>query len=147
MDLEAARQALAEAVAAGAADANPKMRFRVARSLLRDMATQATEGPLGQSLADAIRATEERPNTTAMRVFAVVLVHALGVPGLVDTGLPAIQRFLERVLHHTLRRARYPFEGTADQKRLALERLHLTIEDDMRPLEPSIPTWIPGHWP
>jgi hypothetical protein len=65
----------------------------------------------------------------------------------VNTGFLAIVRYLERVLHHPLRRALYPFDGSTDRKRLVLERLHATIDEHMRPLEPSIPTWIPGNWP
>lgn len=54
--------------------------------------------------------------------LGLALVDTLRVHGLIEGGFPAIEAFLERVLHET-------------------------IEDDMRPLEPSIPPWIPGHWP
>ncbi len=146
VDLDADRQALADAIATVNTDANPRTRFRLARLLLRDRATQAIGGAEGAILADTLKLAEGRANTPDMRAFAVLLVHALGVPGLIDTGFPAIQRFLEQVLHHPLHRARYPFDGTSDSKRAVLERLHTTIEEHTHPLEPSIPTWISGNW-
>ena len=147
VDIDAERQVLAEALAIGDGEGNPRARFRVARGLLRDRAAQVLGGTAGATLAETLTLAEGRANMPQMRGVAILLVQALGVPGLIDTGFPTIQRFLERVLHHPLHRARYPFDGTSDRKREALERLHETIDDLLRPLEPSIPTWIPGNWP
>jgi hypothetical protein len=117
VDLDAERRALAEAVAVGGGEGAPRARFRVARALLRDRAAQALGGTVGATLADTLKLADGRANTPEMRALAILLVHAIGIPGLIDTGFPAIQRFLEQVLHHPLHRARYPFEGTSDRKR------------------------------
>jgi hypothetical protein len=74
-------------------------------------------GEVGATLADTLKLADGRANTPEMRALAILLVHAIGIPRLIDTGFPAIQRFLEQVLHHPLHRARYPFEGTSDRKR------------------------------
>ena len=146
MDIELARAALHRALDPTA----PKqMRFRAARQVLIDggiTACQLTPRP-GMALDDVIRAAAEAPASDARRGFAVLLVHALGVDGL----LPArseterlIQSFLERALLNPLRRAGYPFDGTAYDKRQALAGLHATIEEHLRPPEPSIPRWLHG---
>ena len=96
----------------------------------------------GVSLDEVVRIAAETPPTEALRTFAVLLVHALGIHGL----LPArgeterrIRSFLERVLLNPLRRAGYPFDGTPHDQREALARLHMTIEEHLRPLEPTMP--------
>jgi len=136
------RQVLTEALGHGPPDAPPKIRFRAARAMLRDRAADATGASAPLPLPEILRLAEAHAITPELRGVAVLLVHALAVPGLVDTGFPAIQSFLERVLQHALRRAGYDFDASPDRKRPMLERLHETLDEHMRPLELSIPTWI-----
>ena len=142
MDSSAARQALTDALDNGPRDAPPRIRFRAARAMLRDRAAHAIGASATLPLPDILRLAEAHAITPKLRVLAVLLVHALAVPGLLDTGFPAIQSFLERVLQHALRRAGYDFGASPERKRLALGRLHETLDEHMRPLELSIPTWI-----
>jgi len=136
------RQVLTEALGHGPPDAPPKIRFRAARALLRDRAADAIGTSAVLTLPDILRLAEAHAITPELRGLAVLLVHALSVPGFVDSGFPAIQSFLERVLQHALRRAGYDFQASPDRKRALLERLHETLDEHMRPLELSIPTWI-----
>ncbi len=147
VDPDAERAKLADAIALGQGETHPRARFRLARALLRDRAMQALDGTAGAPLAETLQRAEGRPNTPALRALGVLLVQALGVPNLIDAGYPAIQRYLEQVLHHPLHRARYPFEGSAEAKRACLERLHVSLAEHMRPFEPSIPLWISGNRP
>jgi hypothetical protein len=55
-----------------------------------------------------------------------------------------IQSFLELALLNPLRRAGYPFDGSAYDKRQVLAGLHATIEEHLRPLEASFPWWLQG---
>ena len=99
------------------------------------------------TLAEVLRAAVDAPPSEAGRTFAVLLVHALAIPELLPTrgqGAKDIQTFLERALLNPLRRAGYPFGGTAYDKRQALARLHATIDEHLRPPEPSIPLWLHG---
>jgi hypothetical protein len=153
MDIEAARFELNRALNS-AAHAN--LRFRAAIAVLADCGTRALSiapgsGPSprepGPSLDAILRIAAEAPPTEARRAFAVLLVHAIAVPGL----LPArgetarlIQSCLEHALLNPLRRAGYPFDGPRYDKRQALEALHATIDEHLHPLEPSIPRWIHG---
>ncbi len=79
--------------------------------------------------------------------FAVLLVHALSVPGLVTAEASRGQfdrdlcGLLERALPTVLRRHGYPFDGDHYAKRRSLERLHSTIDELMRPFEPTFPQW------
>jgi hypothetical protein len=101
----------------------------------------------GLSFGDFVRIAIDAPATETRRAYAVLLVHALGVPGLLPARGQAAsdtQSLLERALLNPLRRAGYPFDGTPYDKRQALGRLHLTIDEHLRPPEPSIPRWIHG---
>ena len=55
-----------------------------------------------------------------------------------------ILALLERALLNPLRRAGYPFDAAPYDKRQALARLHATIDEHLRPFEPSIPRWLHG---
>ena len=143
MDLEAANAALTEALTAGAP---PEIRFRAARAVLAarggEIAGVATDG---LSLDTVVRLAAAAPRSDPRRMFAVLLVHAIGVPGLLplrgESGAQ-IQQFLESALLNPLRRAGYPFGGSAYDKRQALEALHTTIDAHLNEPEPSIPHWI-----
>lgn len=138
MNLEAARAALART----GTDLN------AARTVLIDFGTESVgPGSGARSLADLIRIAANAPPSRARRDFAVLLVHALGVDGLLSNrgeAADALRSFIERALLNALRRAGYPFDGTAYDKRHALAGLHATIEEHLRPLEPSIPRWLHG---
>lgn len=146
MDLEAARAELSRAAATAAPSTG--MRFRAAHDVLAARGVEAL-GITGAGLAldEIVRIAIEAPPTEARRAFAVLLVHALGLPGLLPTrGRTAddVRLFLERALLNPLRRAGYPFGGTPHDKRQALARLHATIDEHLRPPEPSIPLWLHG---
>jgi hypothetical protein len=92
----------------------------------------------------------EAPPTEARRAFAVLLVDAIGAAGL----LPLrgafgsdVRRFLESAMLNPLRRAGYRFDATAYDKNLFLNSFYITIDEHLRPLEPSIPRWLHGVSP
>lgn len=142
MDLDKARADLARASRTGT-DLN------AARAVLIDFGAEAfaLPRPGARSLVDIIRIAANAPPGRQRRDFAVLLVHALGVEGLLpnrgDTA-DALRAFIERALLNALRRAGYPFDGSAYDKRRALAGLHATIDEHLRPLEPSIPRWLHG---
>jgi hypothetical protein len=149
MDIEAIRAQLSTMLGVAVpAD----QRVRAAREWLVKRGTETLQIPPhpGIALDEIIRVAIGAPPTEARREFAVLLVLGLGIDGL----LPArgnterlIQSFLEQALLNPLRRAGYPFGGTAYDKRQALAGLHTTIDEHLRPLEPSIPRWIHGVAP
>lgn len=53
-----------------------------------------------------------------------------------------MRSFLERVSLNPLRRAGYPFDGSPYVRRRALARSNATIDEHLRPFEPSIPRWV-----
>ena len=90
------------------------------------------------------------PSTVARRAFAVLIVHALGVDGLVaskssrgqfDRDLSA---FIESALPTILQRSGYPFGNETYEKRRSLERLHTIIDELLKPLEPTFPPNVQG---
>ncbi len=99
------------------------------------------------SLHDVIRLAARAPATPARRDFAILLVHALAVDGLVSVRSNARQfdrdlcDFMESALPTVLRRFGYPFGGETYERRRSLERLHNSIDELLRPLEPTFPNW------
>jgi hypothetical protein len=145
MNLDLARAALAQA----ALPNHLQPSFRGARDVLIEFGCAALEIPRrsGLSVHDLVKLAEEAPPSDARRAFAVLLVDALGIPGLLTDRGEAERHtrwFLERALLNPLRRSGYDLGGTAYDKRQALARLHETIDEHLRPLEPSIPRWIHG---
>lgn len=143
MDVEAARVEMVRTFNAATPDARPAL------AVLIDRGTQALaiapSNPL--SLDDIVRIAMDAAPGEDRRDFAVLLVHALGLKGLLPTRGETerhIHSFLEHALLNPLRRAGYPFTGTSYEKRRALAGLHLTIDEHLRPLEPSIPRWLHG---
>ncbi len=127
----------------------PGASFHGARDVLIAFGCEVLEIPrhAGISVHDIVSLADDAPQSDARRAFAVLLVVALGFPGLLpDRGEAECrtQSLLERALLNPLRRAGYDFDGTAYDKRQALARLHETIDEHLRPLEPSIPRWIHG---
>ena len=146
MDLEAARSDLVRA-ATGSSQSGP--RFAAARLVLVNRGVEAVGMALrpGISLDEIVRIAIDAPSTEARRAFAVLLVHAFGIPGLLPSRGPtadAIMALLERALLNPLRRAGYPFDGSPYDKRQAVAVLHATIDEHLRPPEPSIPRWLHG---
>jgi hypothetical protein len=149
MDIEAAR---AELTGALDGTAHGELRFRAAREVLINRGIEALEilPRPGISLDEIVRVGAGVPPTDARRAFAVLLVHAIGIEGLLPTRGETeghIRSFLERALLNPLRRAGYPFDGAPYDKRRALAGLHATIDEHLRPLEPTIPRWIHGVGP
>jgi len=149
MDSEAIR---AELIGALGVTAPVEQRVRATRELLITRGIEALQIPPhpGIALDEIIRVAIAAPPTEARREFAVLLVYALGVEGVLPTRGETermIQSFLERALLNPLRRAGYPFNGTAYDKRQALAGLHATIDEHLRPLESSIPRWLHGVGP
>jgi hypothetical protein len=52
--------------------------------------------------------------------------------------------FMESALLNPLRRAGYPFAASTYDRLRFLERLHTSIEEHLRPLEPTFPPWLSG---
>jgi hypothetical protein len=149
MDIEAIRARLS-----GTPDiaAPTEQRVRAAREWLIQRGTETLQIPPrpGTALDEIIRVAIGAPPTEARREFAVILVCALGIEGLLPTRGEIerlIRSFLEQALLNPLRRAGYPFDGSPYDKRRALASLHTTIDEHLRPLEPSIPRWLHGVGP
>jgi hypothetical protein len=149
MDIEAARTEIARALGDVTPDGPAGPAFRAAQMALinHGIAALSVTPSSGLFLDDIIRTAVDAAPTADRRDFAVLLVHALGVKGL----LPAhgeternTHLFLERALLNPLRRAGYPFGGTGYEKRQALAGLHVTIGEHLRPPEPTFPGWIHG---
>jgi hypothetical protein len=90
------------------------------------------------------------PATADRRAFAVLLVHALAVEGLVasrshrgqlDRDLCA---FVENALPTVLRRYGYPSGTETYERRRSLERLHTMIDELLQRLEPTFPPGMQG---
>ena len=149
MDLATARAELTQTVCDATRSGDAKGSSQAAHAVLIRHGIEALG--FGQSTAltvgDILRIAAETPPGDGRRDFALLLVHAVGVTG---TSLVRgeterlLHSFLERALLNPLRRAGYPFNGTAYEKRQALLALHATIDEHLRPLEPSIPSWIHG---
>jgi hypothetical protein len=149
MDIEAIRAQLSGTLGLAApAD----QRVRIARDWLIKHGIETLQIPPrpGIALDEIFRVAIGAPATEARREFAVFLVLALGMDGLLPIRGETerlIQSFLELALLNPLRRAGYPFNGTAYDKRQALAGLHTSIDEHLRPLEPSIPRWMHGVGP
>ena len=102
-------------------------------------------------LPELIRRAASAPAGPARRTFAVLILDALAVPGLLvaDRSPTRLERnvctLLEQALPHALARSGYPFGGDLDSRRRHLVLLAASIDDYLRPLEPSIPTWLSGR--
>jgi hypothetical protein len=153
VDLRQARLDLARALEAAAAAPHGTDRFHAARQLLVGSGAAALhiDPATAAGLTDIVERALRAPPSRARRVFAVLLVDALAVPGLLSARSSQarlgrdIQALLESALPDVLLRAGYPFAGDLDAKRQALARLHASIDEHLRPLEPSIPAWLSGR--
>jgi hypothetical protein len=99
--------------------------------------------PVGQpSIAAAIRLAMEASERSKRRACAVLLVHALTVPGLIPAASSGdLCALMEGALRDVLLRCLYPFGGAIEEKMHVLQRLHAAIGELMQPLEPTFPNW------
>lgn len=102
------------------------------------------------SLHDLLIIAVNVPPTIGRRAFAVLLVHALAVEGLVASESHrgqldrSICAFVESALPTVLQRSGYPFGSETYERRRSLERLHTMIDELLQPLEPTFPPGIQG---
>jgi hypothetical protein len=151
MDLEQARRDLARALDEQA-EPNTEKRAQAARQVLvaAGMEALGLDAASRPSLADAVRLAVSAPQSPARRGFAVLLVRALGVDGVVATrsnrgGLDRdVCAFVETALPSVLQRAGYPFGAETYERRRALGKLHATIDELLKPLEPTFPPRVQG---
>jgi hypothetical protein len=146
MDHEAARAELTRALDT-APSGGPRVRAGLQVLIAHGVEALGVAPRLAVSLDNILRAAIDAPQSDARRAFAVLLVHALGVPGLLPSRGETprlIQTFLESALLNPLRRASYPFDGSAYEKRQALGTLHATIDEHLRPMEATMPSWLHG---
>jgi len=148
MDFEAALHDLRQALD----KPNAETRIRTARRVLvaRGEVALGLEHTGRHALHDLITIAVGAPSTVARRAFAVLIVHALCVDGLVasksshgqfDRDLSA---FIESALPTILQRSGYPFGKETYEKRRSLERLHTMIDELLKPLEPTFPPNLQG---
>lgn len=142
MDIKAACEQLAHVLTAG--EASRDARFRAARQLVVDQCLMALGRELrsGVTVAAAIRMVAETNDRSAQRDCAVLIIHALAVPGLIPPAASAdVCTLAESGLNSVLLRSGYPFAGSLAEKTAVLARLHRTIGELMQPLEPTFPNW------
>ncbi|HEY2615730.1 MAG TPA: hypothetical protein VGI78_00170 [Acetobacteraceae bacterium] len=143
-NLEAALRDLATALAASDRERSRDAKMRATRQVLvRHCVALLGIELLGQpSVAAIIKLAAESPTRPARRFCAVLMVHALAMPGLVPPGsFGTVCALVEGGLYDVLLRCGYPFGGSIEQKMHVLERLHATIGELMQPLEPTFPNW------
>jgi hypothetical protein len=145
MDMDGLRRELADAVVAGRQARLRAARMRPAREVVARRCFAALGlGPSGPQIEAAIRLALKATDQAPRRTCAMVLVHALAVPGLVPSGPTGDACLLiEDTLRPALLRCRYPFSGTMEQKLGVLAGLHSRIDELSEPMEPTFPTW-PG---
>ncbi|HLY91448.1 MAG TPA: hypothetical protein VKQ27_20870 [Acetobacteraceae bacterium] len=96
----------------------------------------------GASITSMIRLAAESQNSVAKRDCALIMVHALGIPGLIPAkDSTDVCILIEGALRAVLLRCGYPFSGTVPEKLAVLQRLHRTIGELMQPYEPTFPNW------
>src|SRR5215469_1532210 len=102
--------------------------LRAARRVIRDHGVNALQLPDHPDLAAVLASAAAAHQTPQRQSFAVLIVHALGVNGLLPAQSAAdICRLIETSLPKVLIRAGYPFSGSTPEKLQSLARLHLTI--------------------
>ena len=105
-------------------------------------------GPV--SLHQIIRHAAQASQSAERRAFALLVVHALRIKDAVRPRGSAVQfdrdvcTFVESALLNPLRRAAYPFTASTYDKMQILSGLHATIDEHMKPLEPTFPPWLSG---
>jgi len=150
LTLEQARQRFAELLAPSA---DPPDRLQQARQWLTARGTEAVpnETAAAPRLPELIRHAAAAPASPARRIFAVLVLDALAVPGLLLAGSSRTRlerdvcTLMEQALPHVLARSGYPFGDDLDTRHRHLVARASAIDESLRPLEPSIPTWLSGR--
>ena len=145
MTIDEARRDLAAALAT--ADARGRDRaLRAARQVVVDRCAGALGlAPPVRLPLDAVIRLVADAQQPARRDCAVLLVHVLAVRGLVPAAWAGdVCALVENALRGVLLRCGYPFGGPLRERVDVLERLHLTIDELMQPMEPTFPNWIQG---
>jgi hypothetical protein len=144
MDLDTALRDLAEAVTAADGRRGRDARMRAIRQVVvsRFVALLGRDVPGQPSLGDVIRMATEAPMRPCRRACAVLLLHALAVPGVIPSVLAGeVSALAESALRDVLLRCGYPFGAPVGEKMHVLERLHSRLNELMQPLEPTFPNW------
>lgn len=144
---QAALSELAAALAAVDTTSGRTRRLGAARQVVaRHCLVRLAITPAGQPALDAaIKLAVAAPAQSVRRDCAVLLVHALAVPGLVPTGsLGDVCALVEGALRRALLRGAYPFGGSIQIKLQSLAQLHARLDELMEPLEPTFPSHIQG---
>lgn len=152
MDFEQARRELDAALASGPAETVAD-RQRAARLVLMTRGAEALQIEASPTLGlpGLVGIAASAPATPDRRAFALLLVHALGVVGLVRQNAPRhgaldhdICRLAETAIASVLLRAGYPFNAATYDRIRFLEGLHATLDEHLRPFEPTFPPWLHG---
>ena len=147
MEQQHARHALDDAILAVNEPVESRART-VQRILIEQGRVSFAIGPA--SLHQIIRHAAQAPQSAERRAFGVLLVHALRVKDAVRPRGSAAQfdrdvcTFVESALLNPLRRAAYPFSASTYEKMQFLSDLHATLDEHMKPLEPTFPPWLSG---
>jgi hypothetical protein len=143
MNVDDTRRDLAAAMAKADAAHGRDRALRAARQVVVDRCAAALglASPASLSLDAVIRLAADAP-PPARRDCAVLMVHALAIRGLVPAASAAhLCALSERALRGVLLRCGYPFAGSLADRMRVLERLHVTLEELMQPLQPTFPNW------
>jgi hypothetical protein len=143
MNLARAVRDLADALAAGVStrDRLQAARRGIVRECLMALDVETASQP---SLPAAIRLALASSDRAARRDCAVLLLHALAVPNLIPAAAHGdLCALAESALRTALLRSDYPFGRALDNRIRVLARLHTSISELLKPLEPTFPNW-PG---
>lgn len=148
-----ARRELAAILGAGGMALPAADQLAAVRSWLSARAADALgdQRPAAPGLADLVGLVAAAPVSPARRTFAILILDALAVPGLVPEHGPRARlerdvcSLAERALPHILYRAGYPFGADVEVRRRHLMALAASLDEYLQPPEPSIPTWLSGH--
>jgi hypothetical protein len=147
MDQEHARRELDDVLLA--ADLPADRRARAVQRILIEQG-RAASGTGAVSLHQIIQDAGQAPQSSERRAFAVLVVHALKIKDAVRPRGNTAQfdrdlcSFVESALLNPLRRAAYPFTAPTYDKMQFLSGLHATLDEHMKPLEPTFPPWLSG---
>ena len=142
MDFEAARSALAGEIKAAHADPNLNTRFFGARRVVTGAGIEALQIQYsnGLSLGDVLLHAVSAPRTPDRRSFAVLVIEALAVDGLIPSTSERadidrnVCSLTESALSEVLNRFNYPFKGQSYEKRRSLEGLHASVVELLSPV-------------
>ena len=143
VDLEAVRSALAQEIEAAHSDTNVKARLSGAPRVIIAAGVEALqiEHSNGLSIGDVLLHAVGAPRTPDRRNFAVLVIEALAVDGLIPSTSEradvdrSICSLAESAVPEVLSRFKYPFKGQSYEKRSALEGLHASLVELLSPTQ------------